>query len=426
MKCSTEKFSLGKILVEKNAFNTSPPYQREGGVWSLERKQLFMDSLLNGFDIPKVYLHELDEDKRHNYSIIDGKQRFNCIWDFLDNKFELSSGFKVLKLKKGEKTPPDFSNCTFKSLSEPWQEELKARTIDIVIVRDANEQDIEELFSRLNNGEPLNSAEKRNAFGGDMCDLIRDVAEHEFFKSFASFKKERYVAYEVATKILLFEDSSENGSDWFIDTKKKNLDGLVLNNKKIDESRLKKLRVKTNSGLNSLKRLFSKNDPLLKRQTYVPMYYLFSKFIISDYGSPDLISRLKSFLEYFQKLRQENLDKPEDQRENDLTEFGRLIQQGTNDATSLRTRVSLLKRYFFQENPDVEIKDRKRSLRDEERYVVWLRADKKCSKCKKPLPTLEDMQSDHITQWAHGGPTTISNARCLCKSCNLEVARKQK
>jgi len=32
------------------------------------------------------------------------------------------------------------------------------------------------------------------------------------------------------------------------------------------------------------------------------------------------------------------------------------------------------------------------------------------------------MDADHRVQWAHGGATTLANARALCKKCNKALA----
>ena len=71
--------SPGADAIDENA-----PYQREGAVWSLEQQQLFIDSLLNGYDVPKIYLHDLrGKHPTKVYAIVDGKQRLTTIWRFL-------------------------------------------------------------------------------------------------------------------------------------------------------------------------------------------------------------------------------------------------------------------------------------------------------------------------------------------------------
>ena len=44
-------------LIKSNRINFSPAYQR-GYVWKKNQKELFIDSLLLGYDIPKIYFHD--------------------------------------------------------------------------------------------------------------------------------------------------------------------------------------------------------------------------------------------------------------------------------------------------------------------------------------------------------------------------------
>ena len=54
MYCETKTFTIGKFFVEKNAINLSPEYQRESGAWGREKQQLFLDTLFNQYDVPKI------------------------------------------------------------------------------------------------------------------------------------------------------------------------------------------------------------------------------------------------------------------------------------------------------------------------------------------------------------------------------------
>ena len=426
MKCITDKFTLGKFLSERNMFNIDPTYQRESEAWSLDKKQLFIDSLLNGFDVPKFYFHNLEKNARYDWAVVDGKQRLTCIWNFLDSNFPLPSTFKFLSHNKKSKKNWKIAGLTFSNMPHEIQESLKSKSVDAVIISDANENDIEELFSRLNNGVPLNSAEARNAFGGQMNDVFRQVSKHVFFDKYASFKKDRYAVREVAAKIILIEKNVIDGGDHFVDAKKANLDRLAQENKVIPASSRQRLLKKTRKGLSTLARVFIKRDPHLKKITFIPMYYIFINVVARDYAHSELFSRLKRFLNRFAQLRKENSDKAEEKKDPTLIEFDRLIQQGANDPGGLKKRVGILKRFFLYENPEVEHKDPRRKFNEEERMVVWLRADKKCYKCSSLIENIEDMDCDHVDQHAHGGKTVLENARCACKSCNNESAKKVK
>lgn len=422
MHCTSEKFTVGTFLVERNVVNDSPVYQRESGIWSDEKQELFLDSLLNGYDIPKLYLHDLrGKDSRYKYAVIDGKQRLHAIWNFLDGVKGLAEDFS---LSEPEGRIPPSPGMKYSELATDWQELFKAKTLDVVLVQNADEDDIEELFSRLNNGEPLTAAEKRNAMGGDMSKLIRETAKESFFTDRLRFKNTRYQYLEVAAKFLLIEKSESEGADPFSDLKKRFLDQMVKNNKSMTKSASEKLMKRVRSQLSTVSRVFQKSDPLLQKQAYAPMYFLFIKVMAQEYASKTLFSDIRKFLEKFHALRAVNLERNEEVRDPVLLEFGRLMQQGTNDLNSLRERVSILRRYFLQENPNVEFRDKKREFTEEERLAIFVLSGKQCKNCSTPLKDLSEMHADHKIQWAHGGPTTLSNGRALCEQCNKALAEK--
>jgi uncharacterized protein with ParB-like and HNH nuclease domain len=87
--------------VRRNEIDMDPEYQRAGGVWSQKDQSFLIDSILNDYDIPKLYLadfstlpSELNEEKR-SFAVIDGKQRLEAIFDFFDNALPLSKDFKL-------------------------------------------------------------------------------------------------------------------------------------------------------------------------------------------------------------------------------------------------------------------------------------------------------------------------------------------
>lgn len=159
MHCTTEKFLIASFFTDKNAINTSPDYQRESGAWGSDKQQLFLDTLFNGYDLPKIYLHVLKTNGGlHNYALADGKQRLQCIWDFMDGKITLGTNFEHNpkdNFGRNQKPYPKAGDG-YSDLSEYWQVKFKDISLDTVLIRDAEEDDIEEIFSRLNNGEPLN------------------------------------------------------------------------------------------------------------------------------------------------------------------------------------------------------------------------------------------------------------------------------
>src|ERR1700722_13147633 len=84
----------------KEKIDMDPPYQRRGRLWSATDKQYLIDSILNGFDVPKVYMADFTwgdsplNRQKLPYAIIDGKQRLLAIFDFFGGSITLNKDFK--------------------------------------------------------------------------------------------------------------------------------------------------------------------------------------------------------------------------------------------------------------------------------------------------------------------------------------------
>ena len=83
----------------RSKIDMDPPYQRRGRLWSATDKAYLIDSILNGYDVPKFYVGDFTwgdsklNRKRLPYAIIDGKQRFEAIFDFFDGRITLNEDF---------------------------------------------------------------------------------------------------------------------------------------------------------------------------------------------------------------------------------------------------------------------------------------------------------------------------------------------
>lgn len=419
MRCRPENITPGRIWIDQRRIEINPVYQREAGVWSLEKKQLFIDSLFNGFDIPKLYFNVYPPDQPFLYAIVDGKQRLTTIISFMNDEFALADDFIYSGPDGLEGPDSPLAGSKYNELSDRAKEVFKGVPMAVTMTDNATEEDIEALFARLNNGEPLNSAESRNAIGGDMAALIREIAGRSFFTTKIRFLNNRFSYYEVACKLLYIESTRVwNGMAGCPELKKKFLDNFVRDNRILNPQRKAQLVAAVDAQLRELERCFDNDSPELSKQSYPQFFYLWIREILDLYAAPNLHGLVKSFLPYFTVLRSDNNLLAEEQRDATLVEYGRLTQQGTNDAGSMTRRGEIMTRYFLLKNPDVTFRDQRRAYTPEERYVIWLRADKKCQVCLLELPELAMMDADHIHRHADGGQTTLANARCLCINCN--------
>ncbi|MDD5005151.1 MAG: DUF262 domain-containing protein [Candidatus Omnitrophica bacterium] len=345
-----------RIGYERKLIDTNPDYQRKGDVWDLEKRQLLIDSILNEYDIPKMYFHvlsrprKLPDGREVVYAIIDGKQRIETIWQFLDNKFSLSDDFIYFKNPKLKVAGLNYSDLAkqFPSLKVIFDSSV----LPIIGVETDDIELIEDMFSRLNEAVPLNAAEKRNAMGGQMVRMINEVASHTFFTKEVKFSDNRYQHREVAARLLFLEDCILRHKK-IIDTKKLYLDAFVQEYKYNADLNANDLGNRVKNVLNEMRNIFNEDDVLLSTQSVPTIYYLLFRSALIQ-GSLGSISR-KKLVNFKERVANNRQIAEEDLKKADfeLLEFDRMSQQGTNDASSIRERLRIISNFFDIRNIDI-------------------------------------------------------------------------
>ncbi|MGW7208689.1 DUF262 domain-containing protein [Streptomyces sp. NPDC054837] len=335
--------SVAYIHQQRPQIEMDPVYQRQGGIWSVDKQQLLIDSLINGFDVPKIYFHEFVSRRtidgtRMRYAIIDGKQRLQAIWEFLDNNFPLADDFKYF-----EDSDVDARNLTYSELAEKYPQiaaYFNATSLDIIAIRTDDLEIIEEMFSRLNEAIPLNAAEKRNALGGPVPPAVRALAEHSFFKDCLTFGNTRYRHWDLAVKFLYWAHMSR-----VVDVKKFHLDSFAKEMKKKEaegQAAVRDAQMAATSILDALRDCFQDRDRLLSQVGMVSVYYLvFQEFRLG-------VDATREKFADFEELRKSNrvvaeADLSEAQFE--LLEFDR-YGQSANDGKALAYRVRVLSNFL--------------------------------------------------------------------------------
>jgi len=102
MKTHVEIWTIKELYDSLNTILEQPKYQR-GSVWKPIKKQLLIDSILRGIDIPKIYLRKVAHGL-YKYEVADGQQRITALKDFINKKFTLSNkiinGLNLSKIGK--------------------------------------------------------------------------------------------------------------------------------------------------------------------------------------------------------------------------------------------------------------------------------------------------------------------------------------
>ena len=342
------------LYSERTEINMNPEYQRMGGVWTKEKRRLLIDSILNDYDLPKIYFHLLPIEEisveGYRYAVIDGRQRLEAIWGFMDGDFTLSPDFEY------QRDPSiDLGGLSYFDIAKQYPKirvKFDSFVLPVVTVSiEGNDIDlIEDMFSRLNEAVPLNAAEKRNAIGGDLVRSISELSQHDFFTKKVKFRNNRYQHRESAARFLLVEESLKS-SNQIVDTKKVYLDALARTYREGFLDHVSELKLKVSEILDRMRAEFTDADELLLAQGILVVYYLvFRSAILNDEYAKITRRKLLDF-RYILADNREAASKDYEKASFELLEFDRLNQQGTNDASSIKERVRILSEFLGITSP---------------------------------------------------------------------------
>lgn len=146
----------------------NPKFQR-GSVWSPAAKTYLIDSILNGYPIPKLLFRTtVDRDSRRTLrDVVDGQQRLRAIFQFADNRLTLSN------------KSSNFEGKTYKTLEPNDQDTFLNYKLTCEQLLGASDEDVLEVFLRINSYTvPVNEAELRNAtYDNAFSDLVKSIVE---------------------------------------------------------------------------------------------------------------------------------------------------------------------------------------------------------------------------------------------------------
>lgn len=327
----------------KDQIDMAPKYQRRGRLWSDTDKAYLIDSILNGFDIPKLYLADFTYSnsplnrKRLPFAVIDGKQRFEAIFDFFSGRIVLNEDFRLIANPKLKLAGLGYRDLQQRHSDIAEQFDVFPLTVMTVMTRD--EELIQQLFVRLNRSKPLTGAEIRNAMGGPVPEVVRAISRHEFFKTAVAFPVARGQDLNAAAKLLMFEFHGKP-----LETKRVRLDSFTQEAGKSRKD-LELAGRRTISTLDDLLGVFLPKDRLLGSAGQLPVYYWFAR-------SQPVASwpKLRDFLVRFEEARtavrkSASVPRSYSSVANDLTRYTEL-NRSTNDETSHVERIKILSKVF--------------------------------------------------------------------------------
>ena len=141
-------------------------FQRED-VWGIQQQRELIESILMGLPLPIFYFNQ---DKQGRLIVIDGRQRLNAIFSFMNNEFALDK-LKILD---------DFNKKKFSDLDGVYQSKIEDYQLMAHVIQAMTPDRVKfDIFDRVNRaGTQLNKQEIRNAlYQGQSTVLLNELSK---------------------------------------------------------------------------------------------------------------------------------------------------------------------------------------------------------------------------------------------------------
>jgi hypothetical protein len=396
--------SLAPANAMRSRIDTNPEFQRPA-VWTVSQKQLLIDTILRGYDIPKMYWRRTGANP-DRYEVVDGQQRLKAIWGFVDGDFRLPANAEQIGAHV-------LAGISYLDLPDDLRTQFDIYSVDVVILDDTDGDEVREMFLRLQNGTSLKAQEKRNAMPGQMREFVRSLVDHPFFQRVA-FQNRRFAYDHVAAQIVRIEIAGGP-----VNVKDTDLNRMYRDYFNFDASGVVGRSVIRR--LKFLSEIFSERTPELERYNVIALYCVFSE-LQRSYAITNLNIDYREWFLNFETIRRAQEELDEDAGLAEWVTYKEKISHSTDAEESIRYRTDFLMRNLLTQFPDISLRDNQREFTHSQRLAIFRRDRQICQlhiACDGVRVDWDNWHCDHIVAHANGGATTVSNGQVACPACNL-------
>lgn len=326
MKMELRSRAIDKMFKRRDRYEI-PEWQRDE-VWSLEKQRALIDSILRGWHLPKFYFVKTSESPE-TWEVVDGQQRLAAIFAFLENRFSLS-----------DETQARYGGPFYRDLPLEVSDRLDDFELDFEEIGEAEQEDVQEYFQRLQQGLPLTPAERLNAVPGKLTEFVRELSKHEFFLAKVVLRDVRHAHFDVCVKVIAVEIQGLGVGLRFPD-----LQELLQTNANFSSTSNVAQRVQgTFDYLNT--EVFSEPSPILRNRSMIQSFATLTAQLLRSGKMGGKGARLREFVDTFVRDLQREVERGHEATEKDLLEFQSTISANVRAGPEIRHKV-LLKRLLL-------------------------------------------------------------------------------
>jgi hypothetical protein len=391
-------------LKNKGRLDLQPEYQR-GNVWDDARRYGLIDTVIREWPMGLILLKAYDqEDEEGNvieyFEVVDGQQRLTTLFDYIDGEKEWT-----------DKVPTKFRTTfqKYQSISVAKQTKVDEYKLSIAFMRDYDESEILDIYSRLQTGKALNIGEKIKALRTEFKEYLKELVNHKLF-TFGQhkFRDAHWNLSAQYFKAVYLDDPLTRVEYQQLED--------FLKRTNVDQAKAEKARGRVSSIMSyeykALTEAININkdfeNTIYSARTLKWIFAVLMKLNgnYSINGKEHLFA--KGILEYYKAKEKENT--PE------WTAYMRTGRSGRMDTDDVKLCLNQLMGYVIN-STNAQPLDNQRWFSSDQRQEIWNNSKGKCQGCGMEL-SKTNFHADHVVPYTAGGETSVKNGQALCAQCN--------
>lgn len=379
-------------------------YQRPE-VWSKNKKQKLIDSILNGYDIGVIYLRDIN-DEEYDYEVLDGQQRLRSIDQFIDGEYMTDPTLTR-----------DIDRIGFDELGDhnDLYPQWVSKQLHFQKITQGDDRAVADFFLRLQEGMDLNTPEILNAIIGEMREEVINLSQHPFFDNLGVSDK-RFRRRLLTAQAFNIEINGDFENRSFPSMGRKALRRIYENHRdRVPRGN----RNSVKRTLNLLDEVFDDPSFIQNQGDFLPIYmltrYLKQKYAIS--GQEDTIGEfVHDFLSEVEQVDVQNaLNIGPEKRP--YYNYRDARMSGALSSESFKIRFDVILGQYLEEYPGLEQKDEQRAFDYGQKLAIFQRDNRVCQECGDSVD-FQDAEFHHIQRYEDGGPTIVENGALVHPTCH--------
>lgn len=407
----------------------NPEYQR-GPSWSARQRQLLIDSLLRGYPLPRFYARRnvgkgLGGGTSENFEVIDGQQRIDAMARYLDNDFALldPTDSHVALPRSIREAPCPWAGKTYAELSDELKHRLLSVELAVVVVdQKATDEEVRDLFIRLQAGTALTRQQVRDALPGAISEYVimlagkggRGRTRHPKFSVFGAVDQRGSSAEE-----------GDDGSDKFHADRQTCAQLLCIYMRLRDTWQIVGPRSRQVDELYHEFTDFDVAGPVAAEFERILDYCtrVFDMRPRQRNGRPGKVRKLRLFSLFLLLFCLGRAEVPVERFIDDIARAYWDLPSDKEPRGRVLAAGSIAEHFAWVDHEmgtrlDLPRRDRRRLFSDEEKQAIRERDEGRCQVCGEPVDE-SDAEYDHVKPWALGGQTVVSNGRLVHQKCHM-------